>query len=99
MTRLELLQQGAQENKSEVVFKKVVNTELRKFNKEISDLEYEIEGKMEKIQERLSNVGEVTMAEVKIMFAEIKKLIEEQELIQDFIEQFYTEEEDKTVNF
>jgi hypothetical protein len=99
MTRLELLQQGAQENKSEVVFKKVVNTELRKFNKEITDLEFEIEGKMEKIEERLSNVGEVTMAEVKIMYAEVRKLIEEQELIQDFVDKFYTEEEDRTVNF
>jgi len=82
-----------------VVFKKVVNTELRKFNKEILDLDYEIEGKMEKIQERLSDVTEVTMAEVVTLYAEVRKLIDRQELIQDFVEEFYTEEKDKTVNF
>jgi vacuolar-type H+-ATPase subunit I/STV1 len=89
MKRFELLTEAAQEKTSEASLKKVVANEIRAFKKQIADLEFEIEGKKQKVEERLGNVAVVGSAEVFTLFAEVTQLEQRKELLEKFVKEYY----------
>jgi hypothetical protein len=90
MKRFNLLT-ATQENKNENTFKRNVANELRVLNKEVSDLQFNIEGEEGKLEVRMSNPAEVTKTEILTMYAKVKELREQKELIEAFITEYYAD--------